>query len=367
MARPQSIAQDAYGFELTERSRPLERRDLGPLEPGPGEVVVAVAGCGVCHTDVGFAYGGVPTRSPLPLVLGHEVSGRVVAAGDGAARWTGRRVVVPAVIPCGDCRACEAGRPTVCRRQYMPGNDGPGGFATHLRVPARGLCPVPETLPEGIDLETLAVVADAVTTPYEAIRRSELAAEDVAVFVGVGGIGAFGVQIAAALGAAVAAIDVEPGRLELAGAHGAGLTLDAARLEFRQLKSAVRDFVRASGRRGVGLKIFETSGTAEGQRTAFGLLDHGGYLAVVGFTPEPVELRLSNLMAFDAAARGNWGCPPELYPEVLQLVLDGRVALEPFIERQPLDLAPQVLEAVHRHRFTRRPILVPPPAPGREP
>ncbi len=355
------VIRGAYGYRLIAPGQPLEQHDLPPLEPSPDEVVVEVAGCGVCHTDLGFAVEGVPTRHPLPLILGHEIAGRVVAAGEQAADWNGCTVIVPAVIPCGACPACAAGRPTICRRQFMPGNDGDGGFATHVRVPARSLCPVPDRLPKDVSLALLSVVADAVTTPYEAIHRSELSADDVAVFVGVGGIGGFGVQIAAALGAVVVAIDIDPHRLELSSQHGAGLILDAGRLTAKELKAAVRSFVKESGRKGIGLKIFETSGTTQGQSTAFGLLDHGGHLAVVGFTPKKVELRLSNLMAFDATARGNWGCPPQRYPEVLALVLEGKVALDPFAEEHPLDDAPAVLEAVAAHTVQRRPVLVPRP------
>jgi 6-hydroxycyclohex-1-ene-1-carbonyl-CoA dehydrogenase len=354
-----TVAGNAVGFELVESGRPLRRRELSALEPGPEEVVVEVAGCGVCHTDVGFAYDGVPTRHPLPLVLGHEVSGRVVAAGERAASWKGRRVIVPAVIPCGTCPACAAGRPAICRAQFMPGNDGDGGFATHVRVPSRGLCPVPDDLPAGLSLADLSVVADAVTTPYEAIHRSGLGADDVAVFVGVGGVGGFGVQIAAALGAAVAAIDIDPERLELAARHGAELALDARSATPKDLKSAVRSFAKRSGRRGIGLKVFETSGSPRGQETAFQMLDFGAYLAVVGYTPEKVTVRLSNLMALDATARGNWGCPPERYPEALALVLNGKVGIGPFVEHHPLDEAPAVLEAVHAHRLRRRPVLIP--------
>jgi 6-hydroxycyclohex-1-ene-1-carbonyl-CoA dehydrogenase len=80
---------------------------------------------------------------------------------------------------------------------------------------------------------------------------------------------------------------------------------------------------------------------------------------VVGFTPEKIELRLSNLMALDATARGNWGCPPEHYPAALQLVLDGKVALEPYIERHPLAEAAKVFEEVAQRRIKRRAILVP--------
>jgi 6-hydroxycyclohex-1-ene-1-carbonyl-CoA dehydrogenase len=241
----------------------------------------------------------------------------------------------------------------------MPGNDGDGGFATQVRVPARGLCPVPQKLPEGISLDVLSVVADAVTTPFEAIRRSGLGAEDVAVFVGVGGVGGFGVQVAAALGAAVAAIDIDPNRLELVSKHGAGLVLDARGLAEKELRSAVRAFAKQSGRAGIGLKIFETSGTPAGQQTAFALLDHGAHLGIVGYTPQKVELRLSNLMAFDATARGNWGCPPEQYPAALALVLSRKVALEPFVERHPLRDAPAIFRAVAEHQLGRRVVLVP--------
>ncbi|MBI4462776.1 MAG: 6-hydroxycyclohex-1-ene-1-carbonyl-CoA dehydrogenase [Acidobacteria bacterium] len=346
------------GYRLVAPGQALQRYELPSLPLGPDEVLVEVAGCGVCHTDIGFAFERVPTRHPLPLVLGHEIAGRVVAAGDQVGNWKGQDVIVPAVIPCGTCAACAAGRPTICRRQFMPGNDADGGFATHVRVPARGLCPVPAVLPPGITLDMLSVVADAVTTPYEAICRSGLSANDVAVFVGVGGIGGFGVQIAAAQGAAVVAIDIDAERLELAARHGASLTLDA-RSDPKELKSAVRSFVKQSGRGGIGLKVFETSGTPAGQVSAFSLLDHGGYLAVVGYTPKPVELRLSNLMALDATARGNWGCPPERYPEALALVLAGKVVLDSFIEKHSLDDAPAVFQAVAEHRIKRRVVLVP--------
>lgn len=347
----------AHGYALKEAGKPLELWELPPLEPGPDEVIVKVAGCGICHTDVGFAMDGVPTRKPLPIVLGHEICGRVDSAGDNAKQWAGKTVIVPAVIPCGTCSACQAGRPTICRNQFMPGNDGDGGFATHVRVPARGLCAVPEPLPLGLGLHLLSVIADAVTTPWEAIRRSGVGPDDVAVFVGVGGVGGFGVQIAAALGAAVIAIDVDKDKLELASAHGAGLVLDSSAMNEKDLKGAVRTFAKQSGRKGIGLKIFETSGTAPGQQTAFSLLDFGAYLAVVGFTPKRVELRLSNLMAFDATARGNWGCPPDQYPAALELVLSGKVAIAPYVEEHSLDEAPQVFEAVARHAIRRRVIL----------
>jgi 6-hydroxycyclohex-1-ene-1-carbonyl-CoA dehydrogenase len=339
----------------------LEEREE---RPGPGEVLLAVAGCGVCHTDLGFFYEGVPTRHPFPLTLGHEISGTVVEAGAGAEAWLGRAVVVPAVLPCGECAACAAGRGPICPRQVFPGCDVHGGFGSHVRVPARGLCAVPDladpgTNPGRLELPLLSVIADAVSTPYQAILRSGLASGDLAVFVGVGGVGGFGVQIAAALGAVVAAIDVQDDRLEQISRHGATLTLNARALDAKALRKKVRELADARGVPTWRTRIFETSGTPPGQVTAFGLLGHGGLLSVVGYTPKAVELKLSNLMAFDATAQGNWACLPEHYPAVLDLVLSGKVALAPFVERRPMSRINDVFAELHAGPLPRRLVLVP--------
>jgi 6-hydroxycyclohex-1-ene-1-carbonyl-CoA dehydrogenase len=332
--------------------------------PGRGEVVVAVAGCGVCHTDLGFYYEGVPTRHPFPLTLGHEISGRVVETGEGAEAWAGKEVVVPAVIPCGACAACEEGHGAICKKQIFPGNDVHGGFATHVRVPAHGLCPVPDLAdgtnnPTGLELSTLSVMADAVTTAYQAIVKSGLEAGDLAVFVGAGGVGGFGVQVAAALGAVAVAIDVDDARLEQMRAHGAALALRADTTDFRELKGAVKGLAKEHAIPTWRRRIFETSGTAAGQTTAYGLLEQGGYLAIVGFTPEKVTVRLSNLMAFDAKAEGTWGCLPEHFPAVLDLVLAGKVALAPFVEHRPLSTINETFEDLKAHRVAKRVVLVP--------
>ena len=89
------------------------------------------------------------------------------------------------------------------------------------------------------------------------------------------------------------------------------------------------------------------------------MLTHGSTLCVVGFTMDRIELRLSNLMAFDARALGNWGCAPELYPEVLELVMDGRVQIAPYVEQHPLDSIQEIFNAAQRHELTKRAVLVP--------
>ena len=343
---------------------PTRRREIC----GAGEALLAVSGCGVCHTDLGFYYDGVPTRHPFPLTLGHEVAGTVVEVGPGADDWLGRDVVVPAVMPCGVCAACAAGRGQICSRQVFPGNDVDGGFASHLRVPARGLCPVPDLAdprlnPLGLELWMLSVVADAVSTPYQAILRSGLGAGDLAVVVGCGGVGGFAVQIAAARGAHVVAIDVDAQRLERLRPHGAELALDAAALDFKSIQRAVRELARERGVPSFRQFVFETSGTTAGQATSYGLLGPGGYLGVVGFTAAKLELRLSNLMAFDATAQGNWACLPEHYPAIVELILAGRVAIAPFVERRPLDAINETFAELHAGPLPRRIVLVPENAP----
>ena len=109
----------------------------------------------------------------------------------------------------------------------------------------------------------------------------------------------------------------------------------------------------------MGWKIFETSGHAGGQSRAFSLLGYDAHLAVVGYTREKISLRLSNLMAFDATARGTWGCLPEHYPAVVEQILDGRIHLDSFIEQRPMEQINEVFESLHRHEVKRRPILIP--------
>ena len=355
------MAETGFQWVMTAPGAPFTRRGFDPFPPAPGDVVIAVAGCGVCHTDLGYLHDGVRTNHPLPLALGHEISGTVVAAGAGEEQWLGRAVIVPAVLPCGTCDLCRRGLSTICRNQKMPGNDIDGGFASHIRVPGRGLCPVDRARLEaaGLTLADVSVVADAVTTPFQAVRRAGVGPGSVAIVIGIGGVGGYAAQIANAFGATVIAIDIDEAKLATLARHGAALTLDARAADARALKAAIGDFVRARGLRQTEWIIFECSGSAAGQRTAWSLLVPGATLAVVGFTMDRIEVRLSNLMAFDARALGNWGCPPELYPAALDLVLDGRIALAPFVEQHSLDSINDVFADAHAHRLTRRAILVP--------
>ncbi len=356
------------GWEMREGSRELVRacREVPPLTAT--DALVRVAGCGVCHTDLGFLYDGVRTRHALPLILGHEISGIVEDAGSAHRDLVGRAVVVPAVLPCGECAACRSGRSTICARQIMPGNDRDGGFAERVVLPARFLCPVPgaDSNPDaplgrmpGLTLRHLAVVADAVSTAYQAVERSGAASGSVAVVVGLGGVGGFAAQIASDRGAEVVALDVDARRRAEASRLGAGLALDPKEVSGKELRARVATFAKERGVPGTGWTILECSGTAAGQQTAFGLLVHGATLMVVGFTLEAVSVRLSNLMAFDARALGNWGCAPELYPAILEKVLAGKIDVVTPTMFRPLSRIAEALADVHARRADRRIVLVP--------
>jgi 6-hydroxycyclohex-1-ene-1-carbonyl-CoA dehydrogenase len=349
---------DRTAYFLDAPATLLVARALELPAPGPGEAIVEVLACGLCHTDLGFADGSVRPNHPLPLVLGHEVVGTVESAGEGVALAPGTRVIVPAVLPCGDCAFCRAGRGNACPSQKMPGNDIHGGFATHLLVPAAPLVPLSD-LPASVDARVLSVVADAVSTAHQAVVRSALRAGDAAFVVGAGGVGGFVTQIAHALGARVAVCDVAPARLATLASHGATHTVDVRDRAPQDVRKELHALARSWDVPSLAWRVFECSGTPAGQTLAFGLLARGATLLQVGYTPKPVELRFSNLMAFDATVHGTWGCPPAAYPAVLDLIAAGQVVLDPFVEHAPMSSLNDLLDALAHHRLERRMILDP--------
>jgi 6-hydroxycyclohex-1-ene-1-carbonyl-CoA dehydrogenase len=343
----------AQAYVLEAAKAPLVRRPLQIPAPGPAEAIVEVIACGLCHTDLGYADGSVPTKKGIPLVLGHEAVGRVVEAGKDFASLIGSNVLVPAVLPCGECPFCQAGRGNACPNQKMPGNDIDGGFSTHFLVPARPLIKIGASS----NIAALSVVADAVSTAYQAILRANVAAGDAVIVVGAGGVGSFVVQIASALGARVVACDIIEERLKLIAGYGAAETINLANLDPKELRKQVRAF--AKGVPTLNYKIFECSGSAPGQTTAYGLLERGATMMQVGYTPSKIDVRLSNLMAFDATLHGTWGCPPEVYPGVLRMIEEGKVNLDPFIAYGPMSKVNDYLADMAAHKLERRMVMDP--------
>jgi 6-hydroxycyclohex-1-ene-1-carbonyl-CoA dehydrogenase len=334
-------------FSLVESDLPIINEN---------EAIIKIAGCGVCHTDLSFWHDGVRTKKEMPLTLGHEISGVVF---EGPDHLLGKNVIIPAVLPCGDCELCNKDRSNMCQNQLMPGNDFHGGFASHIVVPHQYLCPVPDSILERYSLEELSVIADAISTPYQVMKKSELEVGDLAIVIGVGGVGIYGALIAKIMGAKVLAIDINEDKLVNATKHGVDAVINSEGLTHREIKGKVREIAKEIGVSKYGWKIFEISGTASGQELAFSLLTYTSTLSIVGFTMNKLEVRLSNLMAFDAKLIGTWGCKPELYPEVLDLIVSGKLDIKDFVQTFPMSKINEVFNNTLDHKYDKRSILVP--------
>jgi len=345
-----------YSWQMTELNADFKLVESSLPEVNNTEALVKIAGCGVCHTDLSFWHYGVKTKKELPLTLGHEISGKVIA---GNPNWIGKKVIIPAVLPCGECELCKKGRSNMCQNQLMPGNDFHGGFASHIKVPSKFLCAVPEKVLDKYSLKQLSVIADAISTPYQVIKKSELEAGDLAIVIGVGGVGVYAALIAKIFGAKVLALDIDDDKLNTAKANGIDAILNVKGLDIKTIKGNVKDIAKGLGVSKYGWKIFEMSGTKAGQELAFNLITFTSTLSIVGFTMDKPDVRLSNLMAFDAKIIGTWGCKPELYPEVVDLIATDKLKIDDFIETFPLSKINEVFKNTLEHKYKKRSILVP--------
>lgn len=199
--------------------------DVPIPDPGPGEVLVKVAYCGICHSDLSLINGTFPAQLPV-VTQGHETSGTIAKLGPGVTGWAeGDRVVVAAGKPCMDCVNCLRGDMSNCLRIRLMAFAYDGGWAEYTVAQAFGLTRVPDNVP----LEQAAILADAVSTPFGAVVRTGHVGigESVGVW-GVGGLGTHIVQLARLVGAApIIAVDVNPAVLERALEVGADYAFDA--------------------------------------------------------------------------------------------------------------------------------------------
>lgn len=353
------IPKTIHTWQMTEPGK-LVRTEIPTPELKPGEALVEIRGCGVCHTDLSYFYMGVPTVCKPPLTLGHEISG-VVVAGDEPL-MLGKEVIVPAVLPCNNCEICKSGRGNRCLNQKMPGNSMGiyGGFSSHIPVPAKDLCVVHHR--QGVPLEHLAVVADAVTTPFQAAKRANLKEGDLVIVIGAaGGVGSFMTQTAKGFGARVViGIDINDEKLEFMKGYGADAVINPKGRSAKEVKDLFKAICKDKGvPSNYGWKIFEVTGTKPGQELALSLLSFVGTLVIVGYGTEETSYMLSKLMAFDAELIGTWGCPPSAYPQVLDMCVDGKIILEPFVETRPMSQIAQVFDEAHHGRLKKRVVLTP--------
>ncbi|HVE99427.1 MAG TPA: zinc-binding dehydrogenase [Mycobacteriales bacterium] len=286
-------------------------------EPGPTEIRVAVRACGLCGSDVHLVHGSTPT-GPLPLVLGHEPAGVVDAVGELVTTHApGDRVCIAAGYGCGDCPACAADRESICPRLEIPGISRDGSQAEYVVVPARTAVPLPAT----VDFATGAILTDAVSTPYHAVRRSGVQRGETAVVFGLGGLGLHAMTILKqVVGAHVIGVDVYPGALERAVRFGADDVVDASG---GKPAAAVRMMTGGGAHH-----TFEFVGSAAVTDQAVKALRPGGTCTVVGVTPEPLRL-LPQALLVDKELRlqGSFGCGRAELVDLVGLVAGGTLDL----------------------------------------
>jgi alcohol dehydrogenase, propanol-preferring len=339
-------------IQLTAWERPAAHVDVPTPEPGPGEVLVRVAGAGLCHSDLHLMHwpaGSLPYE--LPFTLGHEVAGTVAALGAGAdGLEVGEPVLVYGPWGCGRCRACSVGAEHVCEADGMARGAGlgrDGGLAEYMVVPSPRL-----TVPiDGLDPVAAAPLADAALTPYHAIRRALhlLRPGTSAVVIGVGGLGHVAVQLLKALSPArVVAVDRRDEALELATGSGADVVLQAGGLAAPELQ-------RAAGRRGAAL-VVDCVGSDETLALAAGAVAPGGQVAIIGLGGGTFPMRFGAVALETHVIFSFWGTREELV-DVVELARAGAIELE--VERVPLAAVPAAYERLAAGGCSGRVVAVP--------
>lgn len=322
-------------------NQPLAIEEIPTPTPGAGEVLIKVAGCGVCHTDLHYIDHGVPTFKKPPLVLGHEIAGRVAGLGAGVTQWKeGARVLLPAVYGCGQCAMCRTGRENICEKMMMFGNNVDGGYAEYMLAPAKDVIALPDELP----LIESSIIADAVTTPYHAVvNRGQVKPGDSVVVVGCGGIGLNLVQVASAVGAKVIAVDVIDSKLEWATKLGAQATINAKNVE--RVDKEVRKLTGGGGA-DIG---FEAIGNPTTQAQTFACLRAGGRFVAVGYSDKPMTLDTGRVMYREMEIVGSLGCRAVDYPRVLELARQGKIKVKELVTAQfPLDQINAAFDTLRR-------------------
>ena len=207
--------------------KPLTIEEIPVPAPGPGEVLVKVLACGVCHTDLHAADGDWPVKPKLPFVPGHEVAGVVAALGPAVTRLKEGDPVGVGWLhdACLGCEYCETGWETLCEHQHNTGYSCDGGFAVYVIANERFAA----KLPNNIDYARMAPILCAGVTTYKGLKETEARPGEWVAISGVGGLGHLAIQYAKALGLHVAALDVAADKLTLAKATGADVVGDEAR------------------------------------------------------------------------------------------------------------------------------------------
>ncbi len=353
---------------------PMEIQTIRTPRPRRGEVLIRVASCGVCHTDLHVLKGEV--KFPFPAVLGHEVSGTVVEIGTDVSGFAPADKVVGAfIMPCGTCQACAEGRDDLCgpffamnrlngtlydgeTRLYSQRGEpiamySMGGLAEYAVVPATGLAHTPE----GLSMESAAVMGCAVLTAYGAVRRSgDVRAGETVAVVAMGGVGSNIVQIARAFGASkVIAVDVDDAKL--ATAHSLGAT--------HVVNSRTEDPIAAvrTATDGIGVDVvFEALGHPQTFEQALSMLRDGGRMVAVGIAAgtTTANVEITRLVRRSQRIIGSYGARTRIdLPMVLDLASRGILNPQLTVTRTfTLDEAPLAYDTLARGEIVGRAVVL---------
>ncbi|OJZ73295.1 S-(hydroxymethyl)mycothiol dehydrogenase [Mycobacterium paraffinicum] len=361
------MSQTVRGVISRKKGEPVELVDIVVPDPGPGEALVDVIACGVCHTDLTYREGGI--NDEYPFLLGHEAAGRVEAVGPGVtAVEPGDFVILNWRAVCGQCRACKRGRPHLCfdtfnAAQKMTLTDGTeltpalgiGAFADKTLVHAGQCTKVdPAADPAVAGLLGCGVMAGI----GAAINTGGVTRDDTVAVIGCGGVGDAAIAGAALVGARrIIAVDTDDTKLDWARKFGATHTVNARQAD---VVEAIQDLTDGFG---VNVAI-DAVGRPETWKQAFYARDLAGTVVLVGVpTPDmKLEMPLIDFFSHGGSLKSSWygDCLPERdFPTLIDLYLQGRLPLEQFVsERIGLDDVEEAFHKMHGGKVLRSVVML---------
>ncbi len=314
-------------------NRTVRIGDCVPQAPGPGEVRIKVAYCGICGTDLHIFLGHMDRRVSVPQVIGHEMAGEIAEVGAKVQQWQpGDRVVVRPLAPCGSCPACRAGHSHICHNLKFLGIDTPGAFQSSWTVPAYTLHRLPESLP----LDKAAMIEPIAVACHD-VRLGEVRPEDEVVVIGGGPIGTLIALVARHAGARVLVSEINPFRVNLAREFG----LEAVNPQETDLVALAEERTGGAG----ADVIFEVSGSAAGASVMTRLARTRGRIVVVAIFTEAPKVDLFRFFWRELKLYGARVYEPEDFERAIQLAASGALPLDRLISaRRPLAELQSVFE-----------------------
>lgn len=314
------VSEPGGAFELVEREVPA---------PAPGQALVRVHACGICHSDMFAKEGGFPGVSH-PLVPGHEIAGVIEALGDGVRGWeVGQRVGVGWFGGnCGYCDPCRRGQLIHCQNMEIPGITADGGYADYVVAKASALAMIPDELAD----EDAAPLLCAGITTFNALRHSAAQGGDLVAILGIGGLGHLGVQFAAKLGFETVAIARGREKEELSRRLGADHYID----------STSQDPGEELRRRGGAAVVLATVTSGSAMTAAVGGLRPHGELLVIGAAMDPMDLPPAMLIDGSTSISGHASGTSKDSEDTLAFSVLSEV--RPMIETVPLERAAEAYE-----------------------